>query len=122
MSDAITKPTANGSEDPLIGTVVADRYRVEAILGTGGMGAVYRAEHVHMRKAVALKVLHAEMTGREDVVKRFEREAMAAGRIEHPNVTLATDFGRLADGSFYLVLEYIPGQTLRKAIDKGGPF
>lgn len=120
MSDAITNPPEDGNDDPLIGTVVAERYRIDAILGAGGMGAVYRAEHIHMRKAVALKVLHAEMTVREDAVKRFEREAMAAGRIEHPNVTLATDFGRLSDGSFYLVLEYIPGRTLRETIDVDG--
>src|SRR4051794_1532982 len=83
--------------DPLVGSVIADRYRVDALLGSGGMGAVYRAEHVLMKKPVAVKVLHREMTAMEEVVKRFEREAIAAGRIEHPNVTVATDFGKLPD-------------------------
>lgn len=108
--------------DPLLGTVLADRYRITRLLGAGGMGAVYRAEHVHMRKAFALKVLHREMTVLPEIVARFEREAIAAGRIEHPNVAAATDFGRLADGAFYLVLEFIEGRSLSKALSAEGPF
>ncbi len=107
-----------GSE--LIGTVVAGRYRIERMLGSGGMGSVYRAEHVLMRKAVAVKVLHREMTALPEIVARFEREAVAAGRIEHPNVVAASDFGRLEDGSFYLVLEYVEGKPLAKVIDSEG--
>jgi len=109
-------------EQELIGSVLADRYRVEALLGAGGMGAVYRAEHVLMRKAVAVKVLHREMTQMPEVVARFEREAVAAARIEHPNVATAKDFGRLADGSFYLVLEFVEGQSLARALRQDGPF
>ena len=75
-------------------------YRIVRKIGEGGMGAVYRAEHVHMRKAVAVKVLHKEMTAFPEVVARFEREAVAAGRIEHPHVVSASDFGKLEDGSF----------------------
>ena len=62
--------------DALLGTLLAGRYRIEALIGSGGMGAVYRAEHVHMRKAVAVKVLHKEMTAFPEVVARFEREAV----------------------------------------------
>jgi serine/threonine-protein kinase len=102
-----------------VGTTVAGRYRIERLLGSGGMGAVYRAEHVHMRKTVALKVLHKEFLGVNEVVARFEREAIAAGRIEHANVAPATDFGKLEDGSFYLVLEYIDGKSLRELIGEG---
>jgi eukaryotic-like serine/threonine-protein kinase len=101
------------------GTVVAGRYRVERLLGTGGMGAVYRAEHVHMRKAVALKVLHRELASVNEVVARFEREAIAAARIEHPNVVAASDFGKLDDGSFYLALEFIDGKSLRELVASG---
>lgn len=105
----------------LVGSVVAERYRVEKLLGEGAMGAVYRAEHVHMQKAVALKVLHQWMSQNPEVVRRFEREAVAAARIEHPNVAGATDFGRLADGSFYLALEFIAGKSLAQLMAEVGP-
>jgi eukaryotic-like serine/threonine-protein kinase len=114
-----TSPTPTLVADPLVGTTVAGRYRIEGLLGSGGMGAVYRAEHVHMRKTVALKVLHKEFVGVNEVVARFEREAIAAGRIEHPNVAPATDFGKLDDGSFYLVLEFVDGKSLRQLISDG---
>jgi len=102
----------------LIGTIVAGRYRLERLLGAGGMGSVYRGEHVHMKKPVAVKVLHREMTALPEMVARFEREAVAAGRIEHPNVVTASDFGRLDDGSFFLVLEFVEGTPLAKVLDK----
>ena len=107
--------------DPLLGVTIGDRYRVDEKLGVGGMGAVYRGEHVLMRKAVAIKVLHREMTAMSEVVKRFENEAFAAGRIDHPNVAIATDFGKLADGAFYLVLEYVAGRSLTDVIAKEAP-
>lgn len=105
----------------LIGTLISGRYRVEALLGEGAMGAVYRAEHVLMQKAVALKVLHQTSSQNPEVVRRFEREAVAAGRIEHPNVAGATDFGQLEDGSFFLVLEYIDGKSLGQLIEEEAP-
>lgn len=119
-SDASPR-SADEKVDPLLGTILAGRYRVERLLGSGGMGAVYRAAHVHMRKLVALKVLHREMTYMPEVVARFEREAVAAARIEHPNVAAATDFGRLEDGTFYLVLEYVEGQSLGSLLASTGP-
>jgi eukaryotic-like serine/threonine-protein kinase len=106
--------------DPLVGTVIAERYRIDRKLGEGGMGAVYKGEHVLMQKPVAIKVLHREMTVMGEVVKRFEREAIAAGRIDHPNVATATDFGKLDDGSFFLVLEYVPGKPLADVIAAEG--
>ncbi len=105
--------------DPLIGTVLSDRYLVVSILGEGGMGAVYLAEHTHMRKRMAIKVLHPEMSHMPEVVARFEREAMAAAHIDHPNVATATDFGKLPDGSFFLALELIEGVSLRDVLAKG---
>jgi serine/threonine-protein kinase len=96
--------------------LVADRYRVMERIGQGGMGSVYRAQHVHMKKAVALKVLHRDLTRQPEAVARFEREAIAAGSIDHPNIAKATDFGRLSDGSFFLVLEYVQGKTLSQLL------
>lgn len=104
----------------LVGTIVADRYRVQERLGEGAMGAVYRAEHIHMQKLVALKVLHSETSGNVEVVRRFEREAVAAARVVHSHVASALDFGQLADGSFYLVLEYVAGQSLREMLHEQG--
>jgi len=115
-----SRPTA-GDVDPRIGTVLAERYRIDALVGEGGMGKVYSAEHVLMRKRLAVKVLHRELTSVPEVVRRFEREAMAAANIEHPNVAAATDFGKLPDGAVFLVLEFVSGRSLRDEIAHG-PF
>src|SRR6266566_4096463 len=73
------------------GTEIAARYRILSRIGEGGMGAVYRAEHMHIHKVFALKVLQARLLGDPLIAARFEREAIAAGRIDHPNVVPATD-------------------------------
>jgi serine/threonine-protein kinase len=108
-----------GGPESLVGIVLSGRYLMERLIGEGGMGAVYQAEHTHMRKRLAVKVLHPEMSRLPEVVARFEREAMAAAHIEHPNVATATDFGKLEDGSFFLVLEYVEGKSLRDLIGEG---
>src|SRR6187200_2915535 len=105
--------------DPRIGSILAERYRIDALIGEGGMGRVYSAEHVLMKKRVAVKVLRRELTSVPEVVARFEREAMAAANIDHPNVAAATDFGKLADGSVFLVLEFVQGKSLRDEIASG---
>ena len=119
----MTEPAEDGTPAveavSFVGRVISGRYKVLALIGEGGMGAVYLAEHVHMRKRVAIKVLHPDMVGRPEVVARFEREAMAAAHIDHPNVAAATDFGRTDDGAFFLVLEYIEGTDLRTALRQG---
>jgi len=118
----LSGPTSSGASgaDARVGTTLADRYRIDALIGEGGMGRVYAAEHVLMRKRLAIKVLHRELTTMAEVVARFEREAMAAANIDHPNVAAATDFGKLADGAVFLVLEYVQGKSLRDEI-AGGP-
>src|SRR5581483_7043506 len=83
--------------DPLLGTLIGDRYRVLGRLGEGGMGAVYKVEHVMMKKELALKLLHPELGRLDEVAKRFEREAEAAARLDHPNIIGVTDFGRTGD-------------------------
>ncbi len=114
--------TASDPDDPLIGTMIGDRYRVEAELGSGGMGTVYRAEHVMMEKRVALKVLHPNLAVVGSVMDRFQREAVALSRIEHPNVVAATDFGKLKNGSYYLALEYVDGRNLAETLQAEGLF
>jgi serine/threonine protein kinase len=108
-----------GGPESLVGRILSGRYFIERVIGEGGMGAVYQAEHTHMHKRLAVKVLHPEMSRLPEVVARFEREAMAAAHIEHPNVAAATDFGKLDDGSFFLVLEYVEGKSLREAVAAG---
>ena len=106
-------------EDIVKGTIIGRRYRVVAPLGEGAMGAVYRAEDVETREFFAVKVLHPDLSGHPEIIARFEREAIAASRIDHPNVAHATDFGCSPDGSFYLVLEFVDGRDLRFEMRSG---
>lgn len=103
----------------LVGRVISDRYQVEEVLAAGGMGCVYRGQHVHMHKRVAIKVLLPDTEGLPDLVLRFKREAVAGAHIDHPNVAAATDFGKLDDGSFFLVQQYVRGATLHDIIKRG---
>ncbi len=103
----------------LVGRTLSDRYRIVSLIAMGGMGAIYRAEHLLMRKQIALKVLHPEIEGFPELVARFEREAVAGAHVQHPNVATASDFGKFDGGSAFLVLEYIQGITVRELIDRG---
>src|SRR3569832_845966 len=87
--------------EALIGQTIQGRYRVESLLGTGGMGAVYRVWHLGIDKRMALKMLSTRMMKHPNVVARFEREAKAAASFGHPHVAAATDYGRTEDGRFY---------------------
>src|SRR4051812_22672232 len=110
-----------GHGDPrrLLGQLISGRYRVDEVIGGGGMGAVYRAENLATRGRVAIKVLHPEMLGNAEAVARFEREAVALGRVVHPNIAAARDVGRLDDGSCFLVLDYLEGEDLRAIVSRG---
>jgi len=119
-SSAVREPIEDRVSQPN-GAIISGRYRIEGVLGTGGMGTVYLAQHIHMRKRFALKMLHAETSQVPELVARFEREAVAMSRAEHPNIAIATDFGRAENGAFFLVLEYIEGYSLRNALATG-PF
>jgi eukaryotic-like serine/threonine-protein kinase len=106
--------------DPIsAGTMIGGRYRVIAPIGEGSMGAVYRVEQLETREVLALKLLHSDLSRHPEIIARFEREAIAASRVEHPNVVHATDFGCTADGSFYLVLELVEGRDLREELAAG---
>jgi serine/threonine-protein kinase len=106
--------------DPVPGTLIGDRYRVVAPIGRGGMGAVYRVEHVDLKKEFALKLLIGEISRNPEVATRFEREAEAAARLDHPNIIAVTDFGRTADGLLFLVMELLRGPSLGKTLAEGG--
>lgn len=113
------EPRPDKGRSDLVGRVLSDRYRVDAIVAQGSFGAVYRGVHLHMKKMVAIKVLHPDVENFPELVERFQREAMAGAHITHPNVAAASDLGTFDDGSYFLVQEYVRGQTLRDAIDQG---
>jgi hypothetical protein len=94
------------------------RYRITGVLGSGGMGCVYLAEHVSIRRPLALKLLHPEVGEIDEVKKRFEREAFAIGRVDHPNCVNVSDFGQFDDGTFYMVLELLDGVLLFDLLEK----
>jgi eukaryotic-like serine/threonine-protein kinase len=121
MSDSASLPTAQlETRDPRVGAVVAERYRLLGKLGEGGMGAVYRAEHVLMKKVVALKLLHADLGNVDDAARRFEREAQSASRLNHPHIIDVTDFGRAASGELFLVMEHVDGLSLAEVLEREG--
>ena len=115
----VTDATSDLPGAERVGQMISGRYLIRALIGEGGMGAVYLAEHTLMKKRFALKMLHTEMAKNPEVVARFRREAEAAAQIEHPNVVAASDFGQTEDGAFFLVLEYVDGTSLRDAIASG---
>ena len=104
------------ADDPLIGTVVSERYRIIRKVGEGGMGAVYQAEHALIEKRVALKILFQDLTRRPDLVARFLQEAKSASRIGQENVIDISDFGQSADGLVYIAMEFLDGQDLGKTL------
>ncbi len=103
------------------GTIFASRFRVQALLGTGGMGSVYLAHHEVLDRRFALKVLLPDRLGDTESLRRFEREARAASRINHPNITSVVDFGHTDEGIPYLVMEYVEGPSLRSVVETEGP-
>src|SRR5947209_16002394 len=108
-------------EDPLIGQTLAEKYRIEKLIKSGGMGSVYRGKHVLMVKTVAIKVLRPSLAVDNAVVARFSREAKAASRISHPHAVNVTDFGEAENGVVFLVMEYLDGRTLKEIIKSEGP-
>ena len=107
--------------DPLIGKVLDGRYEIEKVLGEGGMGLVYKARHVTLGKPLAIKVLKAEVSKDAEIVQRFRQEAQSATAIGNHHIIDISDFGVLADGSTYFVMEFLDGISLTKAIEPNKP-
>lgn len=106
--------------DTLIGRVLDGRYRLDSLIGEGGMGDVYRATHVHIDTEFAVKLLKPEFVANQTAIKRFRLEAKAAGRINHPNAIKVTDFGVTPENIVYLVMEVINGYSLRSLMGSVG--
>jgi serine/threonine-protein kinase len=105
------------SASGLIGKTIDERYRVDALLGEGGMGLVYRVTHTRLNKSLAIKVLRLENTRDEEVLARFRREAESASAIGNQHIVDINDFGVLRDGSTYFVMECLEGMDLIEAMD-----
>jgi eukaryotic-like serine/threonine-protein kinase len=108
------------SNQAWLNKVVDGRYRVMEVIGRGGMGVVYRVEHLRMGKVAAMKVLHRDLASDPDVVHRFEREAAAVSKLHHPHTVQVFDFGT-AQGALYLIMEYVRGLDLSHIIQRDGP-
>jgi eukaryotic-like serine/threonine-protein kinase len=102
------------------GQIIDGRYRIDELIGEGGMGKVYLAEHIEIGKRVAVKVLHPSYSRMPDLVERFRREARAASKIGHPHIVDVTDSGTTEDGSVYFVMEYLEGVELGAVIEREG--
>jgi serine/threonine-protein kinase len=103
--------------DARAGTTLG-KYKLREIVGRGGMGVVYRGEHIYIGKEVAVKILHDGYGGREESIKRFLREARAASLINHPNIVDVTDFGKSSDGTVFFVMEFLHGEPLDAVVQR----
>ncbi len=110
---------SKGAKDPMLGQVIAGRYRLESQLGEGGMGVVYRARHVLIDRVVALKLIRPDLRGETHLRAWMVREARAANRVDHAHIVDIHDVGETEDGELYLVMEYLIGDALSSQISKG---
>ena len=114
-----TSVTAPNAPNGLVGQVIGDRYRIDKKLGGGGMGEVYLAEHIRIKRKCAIKVLRAALSDDQDSIGRFNAEATNASLISHPNVAQVYDFGEHGN-LMYLCMEFIEGQSMQEVIEKDG--
>ena len=106
----------------LVGIVLDGRYRLDAVLGEGGMGSVFRAQHLAMDRRVAVKLLKPHLTTDAQALQRFAREARATLKVDSPHAVKVLDFGVTPQNDYYMVLEYLDGRTVQKELEIDGPF
>jgi len=107
--------------DSYVGREVAGQFRIVERIGSGGMGAVYKADQPQMNRHVAIKILHSRYLSRKDLVSRFRREARAMSHLSHPNTARVFMYGQLEDGACYFVMEYLEGRNLAQLVRREGP-
>ncbi|NTX13543.1 protein kinase [Myxococcus sp. CA056] len=111
----------SGQSLQLIGQVLDGRYKIESVLGQGGMGMVFRATQTSVQRPVAVKTLNPSLAAAPQFFERFRREAEIASRLRHPNVITIFDFGRAPDGTCYYVMELLQGESLKEVVKREGP-
>src|ERR687883_1900717 len=104
----------------MVGELIAGRYELEELIGTGGMSSVFRAHDRLLERKVALKILHEHYTRDDDYVERFRREARAVAQLNHPNIVTVIDRGE-QDGRQFIVFEYVDGMNLKELVERDGP-
>lgn len=123
-SDQAFTPTVvvggSGAAPISVGAIVDGKYRVDAIIGQGGMGAVFRAWDLRLERPVAIKVVRADLISDPDSRMRFRRESQIVARLQHPSIVTVFDYGTLADGAAFLVMEFVPGEDLRHFLKREG--
>ena len=113
--------SASNETDPLVGTVLGDRYHVRRRIGEGAMGRVYEGHHTGIGKRVAIKIPRRAERRKSELARRFQREALAPSQIGHPNVVDVTDCGTTEEGDFFFVMEFVDGVDLEALIRRDGP-
>src|ERR1044072_9738065 len=116
---SIAETVVRGKEPPAgarIGRVIAGRYRLLEKIGQGGMGAVYKGQHIKINRLTAIKLLTSELVSNQEFIARFQREAEMASQIDHPNAVAIYDFGEAEDGLIYLAMEFVNGHPLSAII------
>jgi serine/threonine-protein kinase len=106
--------------DALLGKVLGERFQVQEVLGQGSSGTIYRAEHITLRRKVAIKVLHDELSRVDLAVERFRREATTVAELDNEHIVEIHDFGRTQDGRLYLAMELLDGETLDAILSRDG--
>lgn len=119
-TEELKAPDEEGEKSAYIGKLIDERYLVKSLVGRGGMGAVYRVEQIHLRKEMAIKLLHENLISKKQLVSRFTREARAISRLSSPHTVMVYDFGRWGE-VFYLVMELLHGEALDEALIREGP-
>src|SRR5580692_12863826 len=109
--------------DPFIGRdILEGQFKILQKIGSGGMGAVYKALQSDMNRMVGVKILHPKLANRKDLVSRFRREARAMSQLTHPNTVKVFLYGELEDGPLYIVMEFLEGKNLNQTVRSDGPF
>jgi eukaryotic-like serine/threonine-protein kinase len=113
FTPTVVRGGSSGGSSISVGAVVDGKYRVDSVIGQGGMGAVFRAWDVRLERAVAIKVVRADLISDPDSRARFNRESKIVARLQHPSIVTVYDYGNLSDGAAFLVMEFVPGEDLR---------